>query len=121
MSFWELVWGSLVILVFVMFLMTFISVMIDVFRRHDISGWAKAGWIIVLIVLPIIGVLIYVVVYGQGMAERSYREGVAQAEAIVAAGGGGSPADQIAVARDLLANGAITQEEYEMIKKQVLS
>ena len=51
-----------------------ITVLVDVFRRHDLSGWGKAGWTVFMIFLPLIGVLIYLISQGKGMAERSAKE-----------------------------------------------
>jgi hypothetical protein len=59
MGFLHFLWTMAVVFVFVMFLVLFVAVVVDVFRRHDISGWAKSGWLILVFVLPLIGVLIY--------------------------------------------------------------
>jgi hypothetical protein len=122
MDFWEFVWGALVVFFFAMFLVIFITTVMDVFRSRDIGGGAKALWLIFLVVLPVIGVLIYMIVRGPGMAERSYQTQMANAEALVAAGGGGSvsPADQLARAKQLLDSGAIDEAEYAKLKAQVL-
>ena len=86
MDFWEFVWGALVVFFFAMFLVIFITTVMDVFRSRDIGGGAKALWLISLVVLPVIGVLIYMIVRGPDMAERSYQTQMANAEAMVAAG-----------------------------------
>lgn len=123
MDFWEFVWGALVVFFFAMFLVVFIHTVFDVFRSRDIGGGAKALWLIFLIILPVIGVLIYLIVRGPGMAERNYQVQVANAEAIVAATGSGSvgPADQLARAKELLDSGAIDADEYEKLKARVLA
>lgn len=123
MDFWEFVWGALVVFFFAMFLVVFIHAMFDVFRSRDLGGGAKALWLIFLIVLPVIGVLIYLIVRGPGMAERSYQTQVANAEAVVAATGSGSvgPADQLATAKALLDSGAIDEAEYASLKAKVLA
>jgi hypothetical protein len=122
MDFWEFVWGALVVFFFAMFLVIFITTVMDVFRSRDIGGGAKALWLIFLVVLPVIGVLIYMIVRGPGMAERHYQTQMANAEAMVAAGGGGSvsPADQLHRAKELLDSGAIDEAEYAKLKAQVL-
>ena len=123
MDFWEFVWGALVVFFFAMFLVVFIHTIFDVFRSRDIGGGAKALWLIFLIILPVIGVLIYLIVRGPGMAERNYQVQVANAEAIVAATGSGSvgPADQLARAKELLDSGAIDADEYAKLKARVLA
>lgn len=123
MDFWEFVWGALVVFFFAMFLVVFIHTIFDVFRSRDIGGGAKALWLIFLIILPVIGVLIYLIVRGPGMAERNYQVQVANAEAIVAATSSGSvgPADQLARAKELLDSGAIDADEYAKLKARVLA
>ena len=121
MDFWEFVWGALVVFFFAMFLVIFITTVMDVFRSRDIGGGAKALWLISLVVLPVIGVLIYMIVRGPDMAERSYQTQMANAEAMVAAEGGSvSPADQLARAKQLLDSGAIDEAEYAKLKAQIL-
>ncbi len=83
----------------------------DIFRRQDISGWGKAAWIVFVIVLPFLGVLIYLIANSQGMADRNVK-------AVEAAGASGGPATEIATAKQLLDSGAINQEEYEAIKRK---
>ena len=102
-----------------------IRVFADVFRRHDISGWGKAGWVILTIVLPFVGVLIYLIAHGQDMGKRDIEQVQAQQAQFdqyvksVAASDGG--AAQIAQAKSLLDSGAITQAEYESLKAKALS
>ena len=97
----------------------------DVFRRDDISGWVKTGWVILAIVLPVFGVLIYLVTQGRGVAERS----LAQAQAAQGefdryvretASSSGATAE-IAQAKELLDKGAIDQAEFDMLKKKALA
>jgi len=107
-------WTMLVFFAWVIWVWILISILSDVFRRHDISGLAKAGWTIFLIVLPFLGVLIYMITNGQGMAERN----VKMVEAAAARGG---PATEIAAAKQLLDNGAISQEEFAAIKGKAIA
>ncbi|HEY2320845.1 MAG TPA: PLDc N-terminal domain-containing protein, partial [Solirubrobacteraceae bacterium] len=72
--FLDILWTTLVVFAWVIFIWIAITVLIDVFRRHDISGWAKAGWVILIVVLPWIGVLIYLIVNHDGMNERRMNE-----------------------------------------------
>jgi hypothetical protein len=125
-------WTMMIFFLWVLWFWLLITVFIDLFRRDDVSGWAKAGWAILLIVLPYIGVFVYLIVYGRSMAERRSREvQVAQAQLddhirTVAAGGGGGgngsgPASEIEKANRLLSTGVITQAEYDAIKQKALA
>ncbi len=120
-SLWDVIWTTFVVFVWVMFIVILINVLIDLFRSHDLSGWAKALWVIVLVVLPFLGVLIYLIARGGGMQERAIKQqqqDVAQLKQMV--GGGGTPADQIAQAKALLDSGAIDQAEYDKLKAKAL-
>lgn len=101
-----------------------VVVLTDVFRRRDASGWAKAGWTVFLLVLPLVGVLTYLVAHGRGMAERREREAElrwtrfdAHVRAVAASEG---PVAEIAHAKRLLDVGAIDEAEYAKLKSQVL-
>ena len=102
-----------------------ITVFVDLFRRNDISGWAKAAWIVLVIVLPFVGVLLYLIVYHAGMSERSNREAAAsQAQLddyIRKTAGSGGPASEIETAKQLLDSGAIDQAEFDRLKAKALS
>jgi Short C-terminal domain/Phospholipase_D-nuclease N-terminal len=112
--FLDVLWTLLIFFAWVIWFWILITVFADLFRRHDISGWSKALWVVFLIILPFIGVLIYLIVNGQGMADRN----VKQVEAAAAVVG---PSAQIATAKDLLDSGAINQEEFEAIKRKALA
>jgi uncharacterized membrane protein YcjF (UPF0283 family) len=122
-SFWDVLWTTFVVFLWISVLMIYFNVVIDVFRSHDLTGWAKAGWLIVLVVLPFLGLLIYVITRGPKMAERGMRDQLDRADQIRAAYGeaGGTPADQIARAKELLDSGAIDQAEYEQLKGRALA
>lgn len=97
----------------------------DIFRDHTMSGWGKALWIIVLIFVPFISALVYLIVRGPGMAERSRQTAEqmqkAQDDYIRSVSGAGtSPAEQIAQAQKLKDSGAITAEEFEGLKAKAL-
>jgi hypothetical protein len=102
-----------------------ITILIDVFRRHDLSGWGKAGWALFLIFLPLLGVLIYLIVQGKGMAERSASEQQAaktQADDYIrSVATSVDPAEQIAKGKQLLDSGAITQAEFDALKQKALA
>ena len=120
MSFWHFLWEMLVVFAFVVWIIIFFQVVFDLFRSHDVSGLGKAGWIILLIILPFLGVLIYLIVRGHGMADRAVKTQLADADRLRAASGL-APADQIAQAKQLLDQGAISPEEYQAIKDKVIS
>jgi hypothetical protein len=102
-----------------------IRVFVDVFRRHDLSGWGKAGWTLLVIVLPFLGVLIYLIANGQEMGQRDVdvaRATQAQVDQrIRSVAGSDGAAAEIAKAKSLLDSGAITRDEYESLKSKALS
>ena len=100
---------------------TLISVLADVFRRHDISGWGKAAWMFFLILIPFLGVLIYLIAHGGDMAKRDVeRIQKAQAQYAQMAGASNS-ASEIEKASALLQSGTITQAEFDAIKAKALA
>jgi hypothetical protein len=114
----------LLIFAWIAFFMLLFYVLIDLFSRHDISGWRKTAWVIFMIVLPFIGILSYLVVNGDGMAQRRQKEAQQQKAATdeyIRSVAGASPTDQIAQAKQLLDQGAITQEEFDQIKAKALA
>jgi hypothetical protein len=123
----DLFWTMLVFFGFVIWFWLLFVIFGDIFRRHDISGWGKAGWTVLIIVIPIFGSLIYLIAQGSNMAERRSAD-VAAARAdyerdirkIAANGHAGEPTDRISAAKHLLDEGAISQEEYDALKRQVL-
>jgi hypothetical protein len=121
----DLLWSFLVFFAWIIFFWLLFIVFGDLFRRHDISGWGKAGWTIFVIILPFLGVLIYLIANGQGMAERSASDvqtAQAQTDAYIkSVAGSGAPADQIARAKELLDSGAITQAEFDQLKAKALA
>jgi type VI protein secretion system component VasK len=136
MDFWAFIaWFFWFYLIF-MYLMVLFWIFADLFRDDELGGWAKAGWIILLILFPFLAALIYVIARGKGMAERQYaRQAEAQARtddyirsvaseqrpSSVSAHAASSPADEISKARALLDSGAITQDEFESLKARALS
>lgn len=118
-------WDILVFFAWVIFIWLAITVMIDLFRRHDVSGVRKALWVVFIVVLPWIGVLTYLVINHTEMAERRARDSQAahaQFEQYIRhAAGTGGPASELKHAKELLDNGTITPAEYEVLKAKVLS
>jgi hypothetical protein len=121
--FLNILWSMIIFFAWVAWIWVAITVFIDVFRRRDIGGWAKAGWVILVIVLPFLGVLIYLIANHDEMAERSTREAQSQKAAMdsyIRETAGGSAAE-IAKAKELLDQGAISQGEFEEIKRKALA
>lgn len=118
--FLNIFWTILIFFAWVIFIWIAITVLIDLFRRHDISGWGKAAWVIFVIVLPFLGVLAYLIFNHEGMADRSGREAAASQaqfdEYVRKAAGTGGPAAEIEKAKQLLDSGVITQAEFDAIK-----
>jgi Phospholipase_D-nuclease N-terminal len=123
--FLDVVWTMFIFFAWVIWIWLLITVLVDVFRRHDLSGWGKAGWTVFMIFLPLIGVLIYLISQGKGMAERSAKEQQtyqAQAEDYIkSVAAKADPADQIARGKELLDSGAITTAEFEALKQKALA
>jgi hypothetical protein len=124
--FFDILWTTLIFFAWVIFIWIAITVLIDVFRRHDLSGWGKAGWTILIVILPWIGVLIYLIVEHDGMTERRLKEAKASQDQFDAyvrqtAGSGGGAAGEIEKAKALLDSGTITQAEFDALKAKALS
>ena len=124
--FLNIVWTMLVFFGLVIWLRLLFTVFGDLFSRHDISGWGKAGWSVFAIVLPFVGVLAYLGTQGEQMAERfAKRAQAAQAQADdyvrSVAGANQGPAAEIEKAKQLLDSGAITQAEFDAIKAKALA
>lgn len=125
----DAIWTVFVIFLWIIYFWILISIFGDLFSDHEISGWAKAGWVILVIFFNFLGVLIYLIVRGQGMAKRSMKaQQQAQQqfdeyvrETAGGGGGGGDPTAQIQRAHDLLEKGAISQQEFDDIKRKALA
>lgn len=123
-SFGEFLWSLVIIFFMIVYFVILFQVVFDLFRDHELSGWAKAGWLLFIIVLPFLGLFVYLIVRGQGMAERSAKD---QADAkqefdtYVRETAGSGPTTEIANAKQLLDEGTISQEEFDAIKRKALS
>jgi hypothetical protein len=117
-------WDILIVFAWILFIWIAIIAFTDLFRRRDISGWVKAAWVVFIVILPWIGVLVYLIVNHDGMAERSEKQSrAAQAQFddyVRQAAGAGGPASEIDTAKKLLDSGAITQAEFDAIKARAL-
>jgi hypothetical protein len=120
-----ILWTTLIFFAWVIFIWIAITVLIDVFRRKDMSGWGKAAWTILVVLIPWIGVLIYLIVNHDGMAERRYREAADQQaqfdQYVRTTAGSSGAASEIERAKKLLDDGAITQAEFDSIKAKALA
>jgi hypothetical protein len=105
--------------------MVMFSIITDLFRDRDTSGWVKAVWIVALIFLPLITSLVYLIVRGSGMTERSMRSAEAmkqqQETYIREVAGNATPVDQVAKAKAMLDAGAISQSEFDALKAKALA
>ncbi len=121
--FLNILWTMIIFFAWVAWIWIAITVFVDIFRRHDISGWGKAAWVVFVIVVPFLGVLVYLIAQHDGMRERSVKQVEAQQAAFdqyVRETAGGSAAE-IAKAKELLDTGAISQAEFDAIKAKALS
>jgi len=126
--FLDILWTMLIFFAWVIWFWILIRVFVDVFRRHDISGWGKAGWVVLTIFLPFVGVLIYLIANGQEMGQRDIEHARAQqaqfndyVKSVAESGGANGGAAEIARAKSLLDSGAITQAEFDSLKAKALS
>jgi len=111
---------------FVIWIWLLILVFSDIFRSHDLSGAAKAAWVIIVLLVPLLGVLLYLIIRGKSMTERRVKEAAdaqAQFDSYVkqTAGGGQSTAGQLADLAKLRDSGAITSDDYEKAKAKILA
>ncbi len=110
---------ALAIFIFIMWFWLFISITSDLFRRHDISGWGKAIWIIVLVLVPYIGVFAYLISQGRGMAERNMQQ-AQQARDEIRRVVGFSAADEIEKLDRLKKAGSINDAEFGRLRAQLV-
>lgn len=121
--FLEVLWTMILFFCWLAWIWIAVTVFIDVFRRDDIGGWGKAAWVVFVIVVPFLGVLVYLIAQHDGMRERGERQARAQKEEFdryVRDAAGGSTAE-IAKAKELLDSGAITQDEFDQLKSKALA
>ncbi|MDG5808433.1 SHOCT domain-containing protein [Streptomyces ossamyceticus] len=122
-------WTMLVFFLWIMWFVLLFRVVVDIFRDDELSGWAKAGWLVFAIVLPFLGVFVYVVARGKNMGRREVAQARAQQQAFdsyireTAAGSGGrtTSVDELTRLSEIRARGDITDEEFRRAKELVLS
>ena len=123
--FLDVMWTMFIFFLWILWFWLLFTVFADIFRRHDISGLGKTGWVLFCILLPFLGVFIYLISQGQHMAERNVSQVRAQQakmdEYVRETAGSGGAAAEIERAKGLLDTGAITQEEFNAIKQKALA
>ncbi|HEY3829639.1 MAG TPA: SHOCT domain-containing protein [Solirubrobacteraceae bacterium] len=123
--FLEVVWTMFVFFAFIVWLWILFTVLADLFRRHDTTGLHKVLWIIFIIVLPYLGVFVYLISQHNGMTERALQQHekvkTEVDQYVRSVSTQADPAEQIAKAKDLLDRGAINQSEFEQIKQKALA
>jgi hypothetical protein len=124
--FLDIFWTMLIFFFWIIWIWLLIIVFADIFRRRDLGGGAKTLWIIFVVILPYLGVFIYLITQGQQMAERKAQDVQAYQDQFdervrAVAGGGGGAAAEIERAKQLLDSGAITQAEFDAIKQKALT
>jgi ABC-type multidrug transport system fused ATPase/permease subunit len=118
-------WTIFLFFLWVIWFWILITVFIDIFRSHDLSGWAKALWFIFVLILPLIGVLVYLIARGDKMHQHAARQAQRQEQEFRAyvqeAAGSQNSADQLAKLADLRDRGVITAEEFDREKAKILA
>lgn len=124
-STWDFLWHFLIIFAWIAYLLVLFQILTDLFwRDHKTSGFAKAIWVILLIVFPWLTALVYLISRGNGMAERAREAAAAakkQTDDYIREAAGRSPAEEIAHAKELLDAGTISQSEFDALKTKALS
>src|SRR4051812_19623750 len=118
-------WTMLIFFAWVIWFWLLITVFSDVFRRHDLSGWGKGGWTVLVLVVPVLGALIYLISQGKHMQERAIKQQHdAQSDFdnyVRTVSSNGHAASDIGSAKELLDDGTITREEFETLKAKALA
>ena len=125
--FMDILWSMIIFFVWVAWIWTLIMIISDLFRRHDTSGWVKAAWVAFLIIIPFLGVLVYLIVRGNSMQERALQDAANResefrgyVQSVAGASGGGGAADEIAKLADLRDKGVISDAEFQAAKAKAL-
>lgn len=124
-TFGDVMWTMFVFFAWILFFWLLFGVFGDLFGRHDISGWAKAGWCVFVIILPFLGIFVYLISQGKGMGERAQQRAQSQQAQmdtyVRSVAASGSPTEEIAKGQELLKSGAITQTEFDQLKAKALA
>ena len=121
----DVLWTMLVFFLFIAWIWVLVSVVADIFRSGDLSGWAKAAWVIFVIIIPWLGVLVYLIARGDEMAQRNVddanaMEAARRAYIQDAAGTSASTADELAKLANLKESGVINDEEYAKLRAKAI-
>ena len=123
--FLDVFWTMCIFFLWVLWFWLLFTVFADIFRRQDLSGWGKAGWVVFTILLPYLGVFIYLITQGRNMTERNIERAQADRaqfdEYVRTTATAGGAAAEIDKAKQLLDSGAITQPEFEALKQKALA
>jgi ABC-type multidrug transport system fused ATPase/permease subunit len=120
----NLFWSMFIFFLWIIWIWILITVFIDIFRSHDLSGWGKALWFLFVLFIPLIGVLVYLIARGGKMHERAVQQAQqqdAEARAYIQQTAPASTADQLAKLADLRDRGVISADEFEREKAKVLA
>ena len=124
-SFGDVMYTMLVFFVWILFFWLLFTVFGDLFSRHDNGGWAKAGWTIFVIIVPFLGIFIYLIAEGKAMGERAMARAQSQQsqmdDYVRSVASSGSATDEIARGKELLDSGAISQAEFDQLKSKALA
>ncbi|GFH39087.1 SHOCT domain-containing protein [Streptomyces pacificus] len=120
-AFWTVMW----IFLWVVWLVLLFRVFVDIFRDHEMNGWAKAAWIVFMLLIPFLGVLIYIIVRGRDMGRREIQHAQEQQEAFNAyirqTAQGAGTGDELARLAELRSKGDLSEEEFQRAKDKLLS
>jgi NhaP-type Na+/H+ or K+/H+ antiporter len=123
-SFWDVIWFIVVSFVFIAYLMILFSIFADLISDGETKGWVKAVWVIALIMFPLLSALVYFIVRGSAMADRSSRRASRDKAStdsyIRGVAATSSPAEQIGQAKALLDAGTITQQDFDALKAKAI-
>jgi hypothetical protein len=123
----DLFWAMLWFFLFMIWIWLLITVFADLFRDHELSGWAKAAWVIFVIIMPFLGILVYLIARGNSMTERNLAAAADQQAQFdeyvqtVASDGGGGTAEELEKLHDLNQKGVLSDEEYQAAKAKTLN
>jgi hypothetical protein len=124
-TFGDVMWTMFVFFAWILFFWMLFGVFGDLFGRHDISGWAKAGWTVFVIILPFLGIFVYLISQGKGMGERAQQRAQSQQtqmdDYVRSVASSGSPTEEIAKGKELFDSGAISQAEFDQLKARALA
>ena len=123
-SFGEVLLMVFEIFLFVVWIWILFTIITDLFRNHEMSGWLKALWILLLVFIPYLTALVYLIVYGSDMRERQLRaqaEAKHEADAYIRSAAHASPADELRKLHELVEKGALTEAEYDAAKQKLLA